>query len=94
MAIRNRTNRVCILGHEEAFHFASTGELPPHTTHHHCGRRLADQLTSDFLFVAEGQRVYAASWVGQGKRAITLHDLRRWKKLSTFGCGVMQLIRG
>jgi hypothetical protein len=93
MAIRNRVNRICILKHEDASRFAATGVLPPHGTHPHCGRHHADQMTSDLLFVAQGQRVYAASWVGQGKRAIVFHDLRRWRKVSTFGYDVMQLVR-
>jgi hypothetical protein len=93
MAIRNRTNRVCILAHEEALHFAATGELRTHATHQHCGRSFADQMTADLLFVARGRRIYAATWVGQGKRAIALHHLRQWRKVRSLGYGVNAVVR-
>jgi len=46
MSIRHRTNRICILAPEEAFHFASTGELPPHASHGHCGSEALRQKLS------------------------------------------------
>jgi len=92
MAIRNNVNRICILTHEDASRFALTGDLPPHGTHPHCGRHLAEQLTSEFLVVAQGRRIYAATWIGPGKKAIQLHEARSWKKVTRFGYGVMEFV--
>ena len=92
MAIRNNVNRICILTQEDASRFASTGDLPPHKTHRHCGRHLAEQMTRELQVVAQGRRIYAASWIGPGKKAIQLHEPRSWKKVTSFGYGVMQFV--
>lgn len=85
MAIRNSVGRVCILGCQDASRFALTGVLPLHGTHQHCGRHKAEQLTSELLFVAEGRQIYAASWIGPGKKAIRVHEQRRWRKVTSDG---------
>jgi len=92
MAIRDRGDRVCILDLDEAASFDATGEMPPCGGHRHISRTKADSLTSSVVYIAEGQKHYEASYVGKGRKAILFHDIRQWRKGTSGGYAVMQLV--